>query len=176
MVWPPYYQAVATCSAKVTYLPHPPGQGREVGPCSQERAVLLGGGCGGQREISPTSEASYWLGGVDCTSPVPVGGTRKWELLQLQVQVPRGRQEDKKILWTITPNMSSRMELEESPLVLAAANVVKNVSYKYREELSAHLIVAGWDQRAGGQVSPSQAAPPWGFPACLCRGKGLVSC
>ncbi|XP_003473985.1 proteasome subunit beta type-9 [Cavia porcellus] len=44
------------------------------------------------------------------------------------------------------------MELEESPLVLAAANVVKNVSYKYREELSAHLIVAGWDQRAGGQV------------------------
>uniref|UniRef100_A0A286XZI2 Proteasome 20S subunit beta 9 n=1 Tax=Cavia porcellus TaxID=10141 RepID=A0A286XZI2_CAVPO len=40
----------------------------------------------------------------------------------------------------------------ESPLVLAAANVVKNVSYKYREELSAHLIVAGWDQRAGGQL------------------------
>ncbi|XP_070274902.1 proteasome subunit beta type-9 [Myotis yumanensis] len=44
------------------------------------------------------------------------------------------------------------MELEEPPLVLAAANVVRNISYKYREELSAHLMVAGWDQREGGQV------------------------
>ncbi|XP_021041598.1 proteasome subunit beta type-9 isoform X1 [Mus caroli] len=44
------------------------------------------------------------------------------------------------------------LELEEPPLVLAAANVVKNISYKYREDLLAHLIVAGWDQREGGQV------------------------
>ncbi|KAM6183419.1 proteasome subunit beta type-9 isoform 1-T1 [Erethizon dorsatum] len=44
------------------------------------------------------------------------------------------------------------MELEEPPLVLAAANVVKNITYKYREELLAHLIIAGWDQREGGQV------------------------
>ncbi|XP_014929017.1 proteasome subunit beta type-9 isoform X1 [Acinonyx jubatus] len=44
------------------------------------------------------------------------------------------------------------LELEECPLVLAAANVVRNISYKYREDLSAHLIVAGWDQRDGGQV------------------------
>ncbi|XP_004624316.1 proteasome subunit beta type-9 [Octodon degus] len=44
------------------------------------------------------------------------------------------------------------IELEEPPLVLAAANVVKNISYKYREELLAHLIIAGWDQREGGQV------------------------
>uniref|UniRef100_A0A8D1TZ27 Proteasome 20S subunit beta 9 n=1 Tax=Sus scrofa TaxID=9823 RepID=A0A8D1TZ27_PIG len=43
-------------------------------------------------------------------------------------------------------------ELEEPPLVLAAANVVRNISYKYREDLSAHLMVAGWDQREGGQV------------------------
>ncbi|KAF0884465.1 PSB9 protein, partial [Crocuta crocuta] len=44
------------------------------------------------------------------------------------------------------------LELEECPLVLAAANVIRNVSYKYREDLSAHLIVAGWDRRDGGQV------------------------
>ncbi|XP_010603557.1 proteasome subunit beta type-9 isoform X2 [Fukomys damarensis] len=44
------------------------------------------------------------------------------------------------------------LELETPPLVLAAANVVKNITYKYREELSAHLITAGWDQGEGGQV------------------------
>ncbi|XP_069880122.1 proteasome subunit beta type-9 isoform X2 [Dipodomys merriami] len=44
------------------------------------------------------------------------------------------------------------LELEEPPLVLAAANVVRNITYKYREDLSAHLMVAGWDHREGGQV------------------------
>lgn len=57
-----------------------------------------------------------------------------------------------------------RMELEEPPLVLAAANVVRNISYKYREELSAHLMVAGWDQREGGQVGLSQGTPSLGVP------------
>lgn len=62
------------------------------------------------------------------------------------------------------PNVSFRMELEEPPLVLAAANVVRNISYKYREELSAHLMVAGWDQCAGGQVGLSQCTPSLGVP------------
>ncbi|XP_004617738.1 proteasome subunit beta type-9 [Sorex araneus] len=44
------------------------------------------------------------------------------------------------------------MELGEQPLVVAAANVVKNITYKYRDDLSAHLMVAGWDHREGGQV------------------------
>ncbi|XP_038954351.1 proteasome subunit beta type-9 isoform X1 [Rattus norvegicus] len=48
--------------------------------------------------------------------------------------------------------VSAGLELEEPPLVLAAANIVKNISYKYREDLLAHLMVAGWDQREGGQV------------------------
>uniref|UniRef100_A0A4W2BXZ5 Proteasome 20S subunit beta 9 n=1 Tax=Bos indicus x Bos taurus TaxID=30522 RepID=A0A4W2BXZ5_BOBOX len=48
--------------------------------------------------------------------------------------------------------VSAGMELEEPPLVLAAANVVRNITYKYREDLSAHLMVAGWDQHEGGQV------------------------
>ncbi|XP_062385724.1 proteasome subunit beta type-9 [Sardina pilchardus] len=44
------------------------------------------------------------------------------------------------------------IELGEDPLVRSAATLVKNISYKYKEELSAHLIVAGWDRRKGGQV------------------------
>ena len=64
-------------------------------------------------------------------------------------------------------NTSFRLELEEPPLVLAAANVVRNISYKYREDLSAHLIVAGWDQREGGQVHVFQRTPPLGFPSTL---------
>ncbi|CAL9690867.1 unnamed protein product [Knipowitschia caucasica] len=44
------------------------------------------------------------------------------------------------------------MEIDEDPPVLSAATLVRNISYKYKEELSAHLIVAGWDKRKGGQV------------------------
>ncbi|XP_048472699.1 proteasome subunit beta type-9 isoform X2 [Rhincodon typus] len=45
------------------------------------------------------------------------------------------------------------IETGDAPLVQAAASVVKNISYKYKEELSAHLIVAGWDRKRKGQVS-----------------------
>lgn len=44
------------------------------------------------------------------------------------------------------------MEIGEDPQVRSAATLVKNISYKYKEELSAHLIVAGWDRKDGGQV------------------------
>ncbi|XP_028909503.1 proteasome subunit beta type-9 [Ornithorhynchus anatinus] len=44
------------------------------------------------------------------------------------------------------------MELESSPPVVAAANVVKNIIYKYRDDLSANMLVAGWDPQKGGQV------------------------
>ncbi|XP_038226915.2 proteasome subunit beta type-9 [Dermochelys coriacea] len=44
------------------------------------------------------------------------------------------------------------LDMDEAPLVLAAASLVKGVSYKYKEELSAHLMVAGWDRKKGGQV------------------------
>ncbi|KAE8585184.1 hypothetical protein XENTR_v10021240 [Xenopus tropicalis] len=44
------------------------------------------------------------------------------------------------------------IEMEASPLVLAAANLIKGISYKYKEEIAAHLIVAGWDSKNGGQV------------------------
>ncbi len=45
------------------------------------------------------------------------------------------------------------IEIGEDPQVRSAATLVRNISYKYKEELSAHLIVAGWDRRDGGQVS-----------------------
>lgn len=45
------------------------------------------------------------------------------------------------------------MEIGEDPQVRSAATLVRNISYKYKEELSAHLIVAGWDRRDKGQVS-----------------------
>ncbi|XP_075042605.1 proteasome subunit beta type-9 [Mixophyes fleayi] len=44
------------------------------------------------------------------------------------------------------------VEMEAPPLVLAAANLVKGISYKYKEEMMAHLLVAGWDKKNGGQV------------------------
>ncbi|XP_032998349.1 proteasome subunit beta type-9 [Lacerta agilis] len=44
------------------------------------------------------------------------------------------------------------LNVESPPLVLAAATLVKNISYKYKEEFSAHLMVAGWDPKKGGQV------------------------
>ncbi|XP_069491398.1 proteasome subunit beta type-9-like [Ambystoma mexicanum] len=44
------------------------------------------------------------------------------------------------------------LDMDDAPLVVAAANLVKGISYKYKEELSAHLLVAGWDRRHGGQV------------------------
>ncbi|KAG2468588.1 PSB6 protein, partial [Polypterus senegalus] len=44
------------------------------------------------------------------------------------------------------------IELDEPPLVQTAANLFKDMCYKYREELMAGIIVAGWDKRLGGQV------------------------
>ncbi|KAK5854728.1 hypothetical protein PBY51_004899 [Eleginops maclovinus] len=44
------------------------------------------------------------------------------------------------------------IEIDKDPKVCSAATLVRNISYKYKEELSAHLIVAGWDRTDGGQV------------------------
>ncbi|KAK6316819.1 hypothetical protein J4Q44_G00122190 [Coregonus suidteri] len=44
------------------------------------------------------------------------------------------------------------IELDEPPLVETAANLFKQMCYRYREELMAGIIVAGWDKRKGGQV------------------------
>ncbi|XP_076842386.1 proteasome subunit beta type-6-like isoform X2 [Brachyhypopomus gauderio] len=44
------------------------------------------------------------------------------------------------------------IELNEPPLVQTAANLFREMCYRYREELMAGIIVAGWDRRRGGQV------------------------
>ncbi|XP_061615873.1 proteasome subunit beta type-9-like [Phyllopteryx taeniolatus] len=44
------------------------------------------------------------------------------------------------------------LEIGDEPRVGAAATLVKNISYRHRDELAANLIVAGWDRRGGGQV------------------------
>ncbi|XP_077408128.1 proteasome subunit beta type-6 isoform X8 [Vanacampus margaritifer] len=44
------------------------------------------------------------------------------------------------------------IELNEPPLVETAANLFRASCYRYREDLTAGIIVAGWDRRKGGQV------------------------
>lgn len=44
------------------------------------------------------------------------------------------------------------METGEEPLVKSAAVVFKDICYNYRDQMTAGMIVAGWDEREGGQV------------------------
>ncbi|CAH2330270.1 proteasome subunit beta type-6, partial [Pelobates cultripes] len=44
------------------------------------------------------------------------------------------------------------IELDGLPLVHTAASLFKEMCYRYREDLTAGIIVAGWDKRKGGQV------------------------
>lgn len=86
------------------------------------------------------------------------------------------RGELQETLLTPITNISFRLELEEPPLVLAAANVVRNISYKYREDLSAHLMIAGWDRRDGGQVRVFPRTPSLGVPQYPTEGdRGYMS-
>uniref|UniRef100_A0A672K822 proteasome endopeptidase complex n=1 Tax=Sinocyclocheilus grahami TaxID=75366 RepID=A0A672K822_SINGR len=48
--------------------------------------------------------------------------------------------------------LSFSIELDEAPLVQTAASLFREMCYRYREELMAGIIVAGWDPRRGGQV------------------------
>jgi len=41
----------------------------------------------------------------------------------------------------------------EPPLVKAAASVFRNLIYENRHQLTAGVIVAGWDKTFGGQVN-----------------------
>lgn len=44
------------------------------------------------------------------------------------------------------------MEINEPPEVKTAANVFRDMCYNYRDQLTAGIIVAGFDKRHGGQV------------------------
>lgn len=58
------------------------------------------------------------------------------------------------------------VELDEPPLVETAANLFRASCYRYREELMAGILVAGWDRRKGGQVG-SQGHPGSHSPAFI---------
>ncbi|CAG5127702.1 unnamed protein product [Candidula unifasciata] len=45
-----------------------------------------------------------------------------------------------------------RMEMGKEPLVKTVANIFKQLCYDYRDQITAGIIVAGWDSRDGGQV------------------------
>lgn len=45
-----------------------------------------------------------------------------------------------------------RIETGEPAQVRSAAAVFKDICYNYRDQMSAGIIVAGWDSRLGGQV------------------------
>ena len=44
------------------------------------------------------------------------------------------------------------METNEVPEVRVAANMFRDICYNYRDQLTAGIVVAGWDKRLGGQV------------------------
>ena len=44
------------------------------------------------------------------------------------------------------------MEMDEDPEVKHAAHIFADLCYNYREQLTAGIICAGWDQKLGGQV------------------------
>lgn len=45
-----------------------------------------------------------------------------------------------------------KIQMGEEPLVKTAATVFQDLGYNYRDQLSAGIIVAGWDKKLGGQV------------------------
>lgn len=71
--------------------------------------------------------------------------------------------------------LTSSIELNEPPLVHTAASLFKEMCYRYREDLMAGIIVAGWDSQEGGQVRYSPPLESWGHdfdllptPAIFC--------
>lgn len=56
----------------------------------------------------------------------------------------------------------SSIELNEPPLVHTAASLFKEMCYRYREDLMAGIIIAGWDPQEGGQVRHPHPHPGTG--------------
>ena len=53
---------------------------------------------------------------------------------------------------TIVSFIANRIETGRAPLVKTAAHLMKNICYSNKDQLSAGVIVAGWDPVEGGQV------------------------
>ncbi len=65
-----------------------------------------------------------------------------------------GSAADTQAMTDIVRTQCEWFEIENSvpPPVHTAAFLFKNLSYEYRDQLTAGLIVAGWDKDKGGQV------------------------
>jgi len=46
--------------------------------------------------------------------------------------------------------------MDQEPSVHTAANIFREMCYNYRDQLTAGIIVAGWDKEKGGQVTNIQ--------------------
>jgi len=44
------------------------------------------------------------------------------------------------------------MQQAREPLVATAARIAQQMSYQYKEQMMAGLIIGGWDEKLGGQV------------------------
>uniref|UniRef100_A0A8C6BSN6 Proteasome subunit beta n=1 Tax=Monodon monoceros TaxID=40151 RepID=A0A8C6BSN6_MONMO len=61
------------------------------------------------------------------------------------------------------------IERNEPPLVHTSASLFKEMSYRYPEDLTARIIITGWDPQEGGQLSLwpwSGTAPAEGLSVC----------
>ena len=86
---------------------------------------------------------------------VAVRVTDKLTPVTKQIMVCRsGSAADTQAMTDIVKNQCEWYEIEfGSPApVHTAAHLFKNISYDYRDQLTAGLIVAGWDKNKGGQV------------------------
>lgn len=45
-----------------------------------------------------------------------------------------------------------RIQTGEDPAVKSAAVVFKDICYQYRDQMTAGILVAGWDKELGGQI------------------------
>ena len=65
-----------------------------------------------------------------------------------------GSAADTQAMTDIVKNQLEWYEIEfgNPPPVHTAAHLFKNIGYEYRDQLSAGLIIAGWDKVNGGQV------------------------
>ena len=65
-----------------------------------------------------------------------------------------GSAADTQAMTDIVKNQLEWYEIDfgNPPPVHTAAHLFKNISYDYRDQLTAGLIIAGWDKDTGGQV------------------------
>nr|KAF6416858.1 proteasome 20S subunit beta 6 [Molossus molossus] len=91
------------------------------------------------------------------TGPAPAWGpeaiTPDWENREVSTGTTiMAVQFDGGVVLGADSRTTTGIELNEPPLVHTAASLFKEMCYRYREDLMAGIIIAGWDSQEGGQV------------------------